>query len=203
MDERKSRSKWDTIYRSKTDFSESGACKVLLDYQHLLPVTADRNSRALDIACGLGGNALFLSDRGYQVTAIDISAVAVEHVASFEHASINAYCAAIDQTLLQGLRSDIIVVSRYLDRNICSALMDSLNPDGILFYQTFTQDKADPSVGPGNPEYLLAPNELLTLFSGLRVLAFADQGQCGDCSKGFRNESFLVAQKSTGGEYRQ
>ena len=43
---------------------------------HLAP--AGNRPRALDIGCGCGHNAKLLSDRGFQVTAVDISDVALE-----------------------------------------------------------------------------------------------------------------------------
>jgi hypothetical protein len=42
-----------------------------------------------------------------------------------------------------------------------------------------------------NPDYVLAPNELLTLCKGLRILAYGEEGEIGD--KGFRNEAMIVA----------
>ncbi|AHH95234.1 SAM-dependent methyltransferase [Kutzneria albida] len=41
---------------------------------------------ALDLGCGGGGDALWLADRGWQVTAADISAVAVERLAALASA---------------------------------------------------------------------------------------------------------------------
>ncbi|HKI51029.1 MAG TPA: methyltransferase domain-containing protein, partial [Geothermobacteraceae bacterium] len=34
--------------------------------------------KALDIACGMGRNALFLAERGFSVTAVDFSPVALD-----------------------------------------------------------------------------------------------------------------------------
>ncbi|MFI2238732.1 class I SAM-dependent methyltransferase [Streptomyces chrestomyceticus] len=41
---------------------------------------------ALDLGCGAGGDALWLAGQGWQVTAVDISAVAVERLATLAHA---------------------------------------------------------------------------------------------------------------------
>ena len=63
-----------------------------------------------------------------------------------------------------------------------------------MFYQTFIQDKpAD--LGPNNPDYLLAENELLQLFSGIRILVYREEGQVGHVTQGFRGEAMLVGQK--------
>ena len=38
--------------------------------------------RALDLGCGVGGDTLWLAERGWRVTAVDISATALERVAA-------------------------------------------------------------------------------------------------------------------------
>jgi 2-polyprenyl-3-methyl-5-hydroxy-6-metoxy-1,4-benzoquinol methylase len=39
---------------------------------------------------------------------------------------------------------DVIVISRFLDRTLCNAIMAALKPEGLLFYQTFIRAaKAD------------------------------------------------------------
>ncbi|MEU2957063.1 class I SAM-dependent methyltransferase [Streptomyces xanthochromogenes] len=43
-------------------------------------VSSLRPGAALDLGCGSGGDALWLARRGWQVTAVDISAVAVERL---------------------------------------------------------------------------------------------------------------------------
>jgi 2-polyprenyl-3-methyl-5-hydroxy-6-metoxy-1,4-benzoquinol methylase len=48
---------------------------VLAENEHLLP---PGGGRALDLACGLGGNAVFLARRGFEVDAVDISEVGIE-----------------------------------------------------------------------------------------------------------------------------
>ncbi len=50
------------------------------DHDALLPrlVEGLQPGRALDLGCGSGGNAVWLAGRGWRVTAVDFSAVAVE-----------------------------------------------------------------------------------------------------------------------------
>ena len=184
--------KWDSIHAKAGTFKKPDACYVLKSYAHLLP----EDGNAIDVACGLGGNALFLAERGFNTTAIDISSVAIESIRDRQHPLIDARCESVDSTALDKSLLDVIVVSNYLDRGICDALVNAIAPGGLLFYQTFVQDKANPEVGPQNPDYLLSSNELPALFSDLTVLVFSDQGCQGDTEKGIRNQSFLVAQRS-------
>ncbi len=196
----KARQKWDSIYARSDRCTQPVACEVLREFGYLLPA----GGTALDVACGLGGNAFYLAARGFNVTAIDVSAVAIESInhciesepINKQSSGIHAVCESVSSDWLSQGSYDVIVVSRYLDRSICNALMNALNPLGLLYYQTFTRSKVNAEEGPSNPDYLLATNELLSLFSGLTVIAFSDQGRLGAPDKGFRNQSYLVAQKA-------
>lgn len=182
--------KWDNRYR---DAGAGETAQVLRENSHLLPASGD----ALDLACGLGGNALLLAQTGLHTHAWDISEVAIER--------LNAQAAATGLALITERRDvlaappkigsfDVIVVSRFLERRLCKTLMAALRPNGLLFYQTFTRDKASPG-GPSNPDFLLAENELLSLFAGLRLRVYREEGRIGDVRHGLRNEALLVAQK--------
>lgn len=187
------RAKWDARYRD-LDVESAQSAQVLSDHAHLLPTTG----RCLDVACGLGGNALFLARRGLSVIAHDISIVAVD--------KLNAYARRCGLKLRAEFRDvtqkppapdsfDVVVVSYFLERELTEALIDTLRPGGLLFYQTFIRDCVD-ATGPDNPAFRLEANELLMLFAALRILFYREEGQVGDRSKGFRNEAMLVGQKS-------
>jgi tellurite methyltransferase len=89
---------------------------------------------------------------------------------------------------------DVIVVSYFLERKLAPALIRALQPGGLLFYQTHIRDKVDDS-GPANEAFLLARNELLSLFSDLTVLVYREEGRVGDIRRGFRNRAMLVGMK--------
>ena len=59
--------KWDRRYSDPAN--EARAAQVLSDNLHLLPT----QGTALDLACGLGGNALLLARQGLTVEAWDLS----------------------------------------------------------------------------------------------------------------------------------
>jgi tellurite methyltransferase len=48
---------------------------------------------------------------------------------------------------------------------------------------------------PDNPAFRLEANELLNLFTPLRVLFYREEDQVGERSRGLRNEAMLVGQK--------
>lgn len=184
--------KWDARYtNAASDIPEAAA--VLSLNQHLLPATG----KALDLACGRGGNALLLAKAGFVVSAWDFSTVALEQLsvtASQAGLKIQTEVRDVLQLPPQSHEFDVITVSRYLERTLFPILIDALRPDGVLFYQTFTQQKSGGG-GPGNRNYLLEENELLDVFGHQNVLSFRDEGLQGNIDKGLRNESWIVVKK--------
>lgn len=181
--------KWDGRYRSTSEPGSVAA--VLLDCQHLLPA----NGVALDLACGLGANGLFLAQRGFKVHAWDSSAVALEKLNGFaaqEQIQIHTDRRDVNLDPPAENNFDVIVVSHFLDRSLCAAIALALRPQGLLYYQTFTRKKVD-LVGPSNPDHLLLENELLRLFPQLIVRAYREDSRLGDVD--LRNQAYLVAEK--------
>jgi tellurite methyltransferase len=185
--------KWNLRYASSESEGMPQPAAVLNENRHLLP----ESGTALDLACGLGGNALLLAQRGLQTHAWDVSNVAIEKLnglAVSQNSSLKAAVRDVVSHPPSANSFDVIVVSRFLHRPLVADMIRALKPSGLLFYQTFIRDKS-PEIGPGNPEYLLAENELLQLFSELRILVYREEGLVGDTSRGFRNEAMLVAQQ--------
>ncbi|HHL45556.1 MAG TPA: methyltransferase domain-containing protein [Gammaproteobacteria bacterium] len=184
--------RWDKRYRDAAAPAEPA--RVLLDNCHLLP----QQGRALDLACGLGANALFLARRGLDVTAWDHSGVAIGKLcttAAAEDISITAEMRDVVAQPPKPQDFDVIVVSRFLERTLVPHLVDALRPDGVIFYQTFVREAVDETIGPKNPLFRLERNELLELFESLYLLVYREEGRVGDVARGFRNEAMLVAGK--------
>jgi 2-polyprenyl-3-methyl-5-hydroxy-6-metoxy-1,4-benzoquinol methylase len=190
-DERWLSNKWNCIYsQTKTQFVQ--AAEVLRENAYLLPETGT----ALDLACGLGGNAFFLAQQGLAVTALDISSVAIDGIlarSKHEGMNINACQHNISQLSLLKSSYNIIVVSRFLDRTLSDAIIGALKPGGLLFYQTYTLEKTG-LTGPTNPEFLLDRNEILRVFSPLAVIFYRENSLCGNLQKGLRNEMQFIGQ---------
>lgn len=183
--------KWDARYRDAD--GPGAAAPVLMDNVHLLPA----HGAALDLACGLGANALLLAESGLQAHAWDRSAVALGKLDGYARRRRLSVCTLQRDVQRQPPAPesfDVIVVVRFLERTLAPALIAALRPGGLLFYQTFTRERVDDS-GPDNPCYRLANNELLDLFAPLRVLFYREEGGIGDTARGFRNQALLVAGK--------
>jgi len=185
-------SQWNQIY-SQSGQAFYPSVQVLTENDFLLPASGT----ALDLACGLGANAIFLAELGLAVTAWDISFVAIDKLMAYavrQGLNITARQEKITAESFTQCRFDVIVVSRFLDRTLSDAIIGALKPDGLLFYQTFTREKTNPKP-PNNPDYLLTDNELLTLFSPLRVIFYRENALIGEQSRGLRNEAQFIGQK--------
>ncbi len=183
--------KWDRIYASRPAGGEPA--EVLADNLHLLP----RVGTALDLACGLGGNAVALARAGLTVDATDVSGVAIGKVNTLARANqlaITGRVVDVTQQRPPARSYDAIVVCRYLARDLCPDIANALRPGGLLFYQTFTANRVTPG-GPSNTDFLLKPNELLRLFNSLQVRVFRDEDVAGETTAGLRNQSYLIAQR--------
>ena len=190
------REKWERRYAQDSIGSSPEPANVLSEYAHLLP----ESGTALDLACGRGGNALFLARRGFKVHAWDISKAAIDglgHQAKSEGLEIKTCECDVNESPPSSNMFDVICVSFYLERAITTQIMEALKPQGLLFYQTFTHERVTDQ-GPSNPSYLLGPNELLELFAPLHVLAYREEGRTGNLQQGLRETAWLVAQRRRG-----
>lgn len=133
------------------------------------------NGRVLDVACGQGRHSVFFAARGCQVTAVDRSASALAALAGM--ARITRIEADIEAARwpLAGERFDAVIVTNYLHRALLPDLIAAVADDGVLLYETFARGN-EVYGRPSNPDFLLAPGELLTTIGDrLTVVAF-EQG---------------------------
>lgn len=185
------RAKWDARYR-ESDRIPAPAL-VLSENLHLLP----RSGAALDLACGLGENALLLAEQGLAVSAWDLSPVAIERLrraAEVRRLSVSAEVRDVQAQPPGPAGFEVILVAHFLDRTLAPAIAAALRPGGVLLYQTFTREAVSER-GPTNPDHRLAPNELLRLFPGLLIHFYREEGRLGDLSLGVRDLAMLIGEK--------
>ncbi len=184
--------KWDRLYAQATAPAEPA--RLLRENSHLLP----REGRALDVACGLGGNALFLARHGLTVDAWDRSAVALRRLSRWAaEAELPIRTRQADLTCERppAGRYQVVVVAHFLHRPLLPALAEALAPGGLLFYQTFSQAAPGWRRGPASPDLRLTPGELLRAFAQLQPLVYREEGAVGDVRRGQRELAFLVARR--------
>ena len=128
----------------------------------------------MDVACGVGRNALHLAGAGYRVDAVDISSVALAraNLSAREHdLQVRWIAADLDMAELDRRAYDVIVVARYINRALVPRLVHALAEGGHILYEHHLATDV-PVGGPRTPEFRVQPNELLGLFSALRVLHY-------------------------------
>jgi tellurite methyltransferase len=184
--------KWNNIY-TQQNCEQVTASTVLVENSHLLPSTG----KALDLACGLGGNAILLAKHKLLVHAWDVSATALNKIGEYAQSNkldITTKMRDVEQQPPEKDCFDVVTVSQFLHRATFHNLCECLHMGGILFYQTYTLEKTT-QVGPNNPNYLLAKNELLNLCDGMEVLVYREEGVQGNVQQGWRNQAMIVAKR--------
>lgn len=183
--------KWNARYQLR-DLPNSPA-QVLTENIHLLSDTGE----ALELASGLGGNSLLLAQQGYQVTALDLSNIAVKKLkqnADQLNLSIQPENCDLENWIAPIDKYHVVMVSGYYQPSLFEQIRVCLKPGGLVFYQTYTQLKVNDN-GPNNPDFLLSDGELLTHFSDYEVIAYQENRDLGDIKQGLRNQAYIVARK--------
>ena len=133
---------------------------------------------AAELACGRGGDALWLAQQGYQVLAVDGSSVALRqaqrrardsglHNILFVHADL-------DHWRLPPRSVELLTVFRFLDRELFPMIREAVRPGGLVVYQTRTvrwlEREPDASL-----LYLLESDELRQRFAGWEILDYEEE----------------------------
>ena len=189
------RERWNARYASGEYAARTHPSPLLAAWIDRLP-----RGRALDVACGLGRNAIHLAANGFAVDAMDISRVALARAR--ERARAAGVAVHWIETDLDGLEIerdayDVIVVARFLDRPLIPRLIDALRPGGHVVYDHHYITPVDVA-GPSSRRFRARPNELLERFRALRVL-FWEEGIVTDPDGRRMALARLVACKSSPG----
>ena len=130
-------------------------------------------ARVLDVACGSGRHVRWFAARGALVTAIDRDAALLAALRSLPDVELIEADIEEQPWPLAGRRFDAVVVTNYLWRALLPTIVASVAERGVLIYETFA--RGNETIGrPANPDFLLAPGELLRAASGLRVIGYED-----------------------------
>ena len=132
--------------------------------------------RVVDVACGRGRNARFLSDLGLNVVAVDRDLQALESLCGLDRIEPVAADIESGPWLFAPGTFDAVVVTNYLWRPLMPHLVAALREGGVLIYETFAVGN-EQFGRPANPDFLLRRNELIEwLMPQLTVVAF-EQGR--------------------------
>lgn len=137
---------------------------------------------ALDMACGLGANSIYLAQKGYRVTALDVSDVAIEYInkiAVDKGLSIQGKAEDLDDVSLPQEEYDLIINTFYLDRELFIPMKKALKPKGYLFIETFYQVEENDPNPHMKKEYTLKSQELLDTFKEMEILYYHENQETG------------------------
>ncbi len=122
-------------------------------------------NKALDIACGEARNSLFLAERGFQVTALDISDIGLakgKQRADELGLEIDFRQVDLQGFVLEG-QYDLVLNFNFLMRKLIPSEVAVLAPNGILLFDTILESPT--LLQSHNPDYLLKHGELKQLFA--------------------------------------
>ena len=164
------RTKWDQRY-AEDSYQKNNPVTLLQDWLPKFPA-----GKALDVACGIGRNAILLAGAGFQVDAIDISPEGLKQAkqtAKSQGLNINWVEHDFDQPYPFDTDYDLIVVMWYVNLPLITRLCDCLVPGGYLLCQEHLVTN-QAVIGPRNSGFRVLPGQLREAVSGLNVLLYEE-----------------------------
>lgn len=139
----------------------------LLAFSHNAPLNA------LDLGCGGGRDAVFLAEQGWQVTAIDQESRVLERakrLAENNRQQVNWRCCNLRQAdCLPNDQFDLILMMRFLNRDLYQYIRQHTRPGGYVLIQTFVEG-VEVFGSPKNPQFILQKGELAKVFAEYEVI---------------------------------
>jgi len=183
------REKWDLKYKNNPKLRETRPPSKLLK-RYIKP-----NSRALalDLACGVGRNSLYLAENSWRVDAIDLSQVALDILEQRAKSKglleyIKTYAMDLDNFIPPNRSYDLIIKTNYLNRPLIKELKGSLKRGGMFIVESYMKHP-DNEKRYSNEDYLLKSGELLSIFSDYQILEY----------KEYMNESYEIYKMAKAG----
>lgn len=180
--------KWNKKYQSSRDLTDFIPDQELIDCKNMLPTSG----LALDLACGAGKNTLFMAELGLQVVALDSSAVGLDWLRREAQTQgllekIELLEADLDDYQLPKSYFNLILIVRYLNRQLFDDIRAALKPGGILLYKTFNRNILNKRPN-FNQKFTIETAELLARFPEWKVLK-------DNLDEGETNNTFVLLRK--------
>ncbi len=173
------RQKWDAQHKARAEQALPAPDPLLLQFT---PPLRDSSTEqfALDLACGLGQNGLWLAQQGYITTLMDISRVALNRVrdeaAVRSLRNLNLFQIDLESANFDARGYDLICVFRFVQRDLIPKLRAAVKPGGRIIYESFNTRMSE--LKPDfTPDYLLDVGELAGSFGDWRVIHASEAHQ--------------------------
>jgi len=171
------RLRWDEVYGEMNNEPFPPPDPLLFDYTPPIDDEDKAEHRALDLACGMGQNGLWLASQGYLVDLLDVSRIALLRAQAEATKrglrELNLIPVDLDQHELPTSHYELVSVFRYLKRDLFPALRHTVRPGGRILYETFNRRYLQ-LVPKFNPAYLLEVGELVGYFADWNVLSYTE-----------------------------
>lgn len=173
--------------------------------------TALPHGRALDLACGEGRHALWLATRGWQVTGIDYSGVAIDkarRIASQSPRSVRERLRYVQGDVtnmdLEPGYDLILMIFLHLPRSqrrtLVTRAIEALEPEGTLVILGHdSRNLTDGVGGPKNAELLYTPDDLTADLAGRLDIDRAER-RYRETDAGRAIDALVVARKPIRGD---
>jgi len=126
---------------------------------------------------GRGRHALALARAGYRTFGVDRRIDALRDASARARnagLSLLAWCADLTEFPLPQNRFDLVVVARYLQRDLFPSIQHAVVAGGAVIYETFTVEQRELGFGPASGHHLLLPGELRARFAGFEILFYEE-----------------------------
>jgi SAM-dependent methyltransferase len=166
------RARWDMKYEQGLPSLTKPDPFFISAYERFVNPSLPKPGAALDLAGGLGRHALWLASRGWQVTVVEISDVAIgklSQAALERNVKVDLFAGDAAEYKLEPAHFDLIVLFYHLDRSLFPRIFSALKPGGLLICKmSLRWDSGESSkTASTNP---LQRNELPSLVPELDVL---------------------------------
>lgn len=170
-----SSTQWDQRYSRPTFIYGKAAAPFLAENYQYIPY----EGTVLDMGMGEGRNAVFLAQKGYKVTGVDLSSVAVKKsylLAQEFGVKIKGVVGSLKEYKIAPGSYDAIICFYWVDRGMVEKIKSWLKPGGILIYEahTFREKERDAAKRAEVSDNYLKEQELIRLFPGMRVLKYEE-----------------------------
>lgn len=174
--------RWDERYRNN-DMSDKPPEPVVVRYGDLL-----KPGTALDVACGLGRHTVWLAERGWHVTAVDYSSVALDALRPRVGSTVTIVKADLEagEFDIAPASYDLICDCCFLDRPLFEPMKNGVKPGGLFI-----------GVFPRRGTFRLEAGELDPFFADWEILRRFEGYPGGDETRHYRDE--IVARKPISG----
>jgi tellurite methyltransferase len=139
--------------------------------------------RSLDLGCGGGRDAVYMTSEGWNVHAVDRlpdgiergSDVAMHYLAADQQKMIRWECADVLKPSFQPDHAyDLIAMFFFFDRDLVKRAIKWLAPGGTILIEAFTTIRQEQTGKPTSPARAVRPGEMAQLLSPLQIVSLEE-----------------------------